>query len=116
MSHLRSAFAAFGAALDYKRHDPRGWMGDPSRGAAVGRPTITDAPAGTSIELHVRRAHLDSGGYDSNGTYFGRGAPLYHVSGEDAEGNDVDFVVRAYDREDAREKALRKYPNARIRR
>lgn len=102
-------------STDYKRNDPKGWCGDPSRGAALGRPTITDAPKDRPIRLSVRRSYLDAGGYDRNGTYFGRGAPLYWVSGEDSEGNEVDYMLRAYDREDARAKVLKRYPLAIVR-
>lgn len=99
---------------DYKKNDPRGWGGDPSRGAALGRATIADAPTNQPIKLYLRRVRLDSGGYDRNGTYFGVGTPLYWVSGEDAEGNEVDYMVRAYDRDDAKDEVRKRYPLARF--
>lgn len=98
---------------DYSTHDPKGWCGNPSRGAALGRPTVMDAPKDFSGRLFVSRVRLDSGGYDKNGTYFGAGPPLYWVASEDG---DIDFMLRANSREDARESALREYPNAKIRR
>lgn len=101
-------------SADYKRHDPRGWGGNPSRGAALGRAVYQDAPKDRPIKLYLRRVRLDSGGYDPNGTYFGHGSPLYWVSGEDAEGNEVDYMLRAYDREDAKAEVRTTYPGARF--
>ena len=78
---------------DYATHDPRGWCGDPQRGAALGRPTIRDgAPTG---KMTLRRVRIDRGGYDSNGTYFGLGSPLYWYA--DESGN-VDGMLRATSR------------------
>lgn len=96
---------------DYSTNDPRGWCGDPSRGAAMGRPSIHEA--GYSGPLSVRRSYLNSGGYDSNGTYFGTGNPLYWVSSPDGE---VDYMLRAFARADAREHVLATYPGAKVRR
>ena len=99
---------------DYKTHDPLGWCGNPARGAALGRPTITDAPRDFSGRLSVSRVRLDRSGYDKNGTYFGHGPPdLYWVASEDGE---IDFVARANSRDEARTAALLEYPNAQIRR
>lgn len=100
-------------APSYKTNDPRGWCGDPSRGAALGRPTIQDADKTAPVKLYVRRVRLN-GDYDSNGTYFGGGPgtlPLYWVA--DASG-EVDFMLRAHDRDDAKEQALAQYPAARF--
>lgn len=99
-------------SADYTRNDPRGWGGDTSRGAALGRPTVNDAPKEAKVKLYLRRSYLDAGGYDRNGTYFGRGAPLYWVSGEDTEGNEVDYMLRAYDRDDAKDAVRKTYPGA----
>lgn len=99
--------------LDYKTNDPRGWCGDMRRGAALGRPTIHDAPADFEGKIGVRRVYLNQGGYDPNGTYFGRGAPLYWYASEDGE---IDAMTRAGDRAAAREIVLAKYPKAKIRR
>lgn len=98
---------------DYGTHDPKGWGGDPARGAALGRPTVKAAPQSFAGQLFVSRVRLDSAGYDRNGTYFGVGPPLYWVA---SAAGDVDFVLRAPSRADARELALLAYPNARIRR
>jgi len=56
---------------------------------------------------------LDNGGYDPNGTYFGHGEPLYWYASEDGE---IDAMLRAATRDDARTKVLAKYPNAKVRR
>ena len=77
----------------YDTNDPKGWCGDPSRGAALGRCTIK----GEAKAVTVQRSFLDRGGYDRNGTYFGFGAALFWVSDENGE---VDFMERAMDAED----------------
>jgi len=97
---------------DYGTNDPKGWCGDPTRGAALGRPTIQDASTDFAERLFLRRVRLDSGGYDGNGTYFGIGAPLYWVASEDG---DIDYMLRAGDRETARGKVLARYPKAKVR-
>ena len=79
---------------DYSTHDPKGWCGDPSRGAALGRVTIKGEAVGG---LTVRRSPLDRQGYDRNGTYFGFGLPLFWVTDE---GGEVDYMERAVSAED----------------
>ena len=91
---------------NYKRNDPRGWCGDPSRGAALGRPSVHSDKEGA--KLYLRRIVLDSGGYDSNGTYFGTGNPLYWCT----DGDEIDFVLRASDRNSAKANVLERYPKA----
>lgn len=100
-------------APSYSLHDPRGWGGDPKRGAALGRPTVKDTPRDFTGRLYLKRIPLNSGGYDPNGTYFGIGAPLYWCAEPDGT---IDFVFRARDRAEAIEIARQSYPNARIRR
>ena len=58
-----------------------GWMGDPSRGASMGR--TSDLPEGTTATLTVRHVALTDG-YDAGGAYWGTPDNLYCVS--DAEG------------------------------
>lgn len=99
-------------ALDYSRNDQRGWGGDPKRGAAMGR--NSDHEPGFAGKLYLRRVHLNSGGYDRNGTYFGVGAPLYWVA---SECGSVDYVFRCSgDRASARFCVLQDYPKATVRR
>ena len=103
-----------GAGPSYSTHDPRGWCGDPSRGAALGRPAVTDADPETFVgRLYLRRVRLNAGGYDCNDTYFGSGAPLYWCASSDGE---IDFMLRAYSRESARVQVLKSYPLAKVRR
>lgn len=95
---------------DYKTHDPRGWGGDPKRGAALGRPSYTGG-RDFAGKLYLRRVRLDSGGYDANGTYFGLGNPLYWLASDDGS---IDRVFRAADRDLAKKYARDLYPNARF--
>lgn len=126
---------------DYSSRDPKGWCGDARRGAAMGRGTYK-GPADYAGRITLRRVHLDSGGYDTNGTYFGHGMPLYWYACEDG---DIDGMLRAnrysdraaldeafkgtgidtatliggngrINRADARRQVLEMYPNAKVRR
>ena len=99
------------AANDYKRNDPRGFCGDPRRGAALGRGSYNaDNPAEWTGKLYVSRVPLDSGGYDKNGTYYGWGGnPLYWV--RDAE-YEIDYVIRTYNRVFAVLETKVEYPKA----
>lgn len=95
---------------DYKRHDPKGWCGDPRRGAALGRGAYhADDPSGWTGKLYVSRIPLDNGGYDRNGTYFGWGDPLWWV--RDAE-SDIDFVIREPNRASALYRVALQYRKA----
>jgi hypothetical protein len=97
---------------DYKRNDPKGWCGDPKRGAAMGRATVKGEPTSYDGRLSLRRVRLDNGGYDPNGTYFGTGVPLYWCSNEEGT---VDFMIRAKDRTDALWHVAQWYPKAKVR-
>lgn len=98
------------SGVSYTTHDPRGWGGDPKRGAALGRPSVRGA-ADFAGHLHLQRVRLDRGGYDSNGTYFGLGPPLYWYASEDGS---IDDMLRAGTRESAKKQILDRYPNARF--
>lgn len=98
---------------DYSRNDPKGWCGDPARGAALGRTAILGIPKVMAVKLTLQRIQLDGGGYDRNGTYFGTGSPLYWYAADD-EAGEVDAVVRANGREDAKRIIRDQYPNARF--
>ena len=98
---------------DYKTNDPKGWCGDPKRGAALGRPTVHDAPKSFAGHIRLRRVRLNDGGYDNNGTYFGHGGPLYWYASDDGE---IDAMLRAGSREQARTEVLAVYPKAKVRR
>lgn len=105
--------------VSYKDNDPKGWCGDPKRGAAMGRNDCHAENRKTPLKFYLRKVRLDSGGYDSNGTYFGTGDPLYWYADED--GN-VDAVLRLDssfhtikgERASAKFKIRGKYPNARF--
>lgn len=97
-------------APSYKTNDPKGWGGDPRRGAAMGRGAVTGTPVG---KLYLRKIRLDSGGYDPNGTYFGWGSPLYWYA--DADGN-VDAMLRADSREGAKQQIREQYPTVQFHR
>lgn len=94
---------------NYKTLDPKGWCGDPSRGAALGRVTRHDAPTDRPIKLYLQHIRLDDGGYDSNGTYFGTGDSLYWYADADGE---VDAVLRANGVAGAQAKVREFYPLA----
>ncbi len=95
---------------DYSKNDPVGWCGDPRRGAALGRPTISGDKE-FSGKLYIRRIRL-CGDYDRNGTYFGCGGdPLYWIASEDCS---IDFVIRAKHHDAAKEEVAKMYRNAKF--
>ena len=95
----------------YSTHDPKGWCGDPRRGAAVGRHSIHRAePEG---KMTLQKVRINGGGYDRNGTYFGVGGePLYWFA--DAGGN-VDGVLRASSRAVAKVLVRALFPETELR-
>lgn len=104
---------------NYSDRDPKGWCGDSRRGAALGRGTYRGVP-GYAGKITLRRVHLDQGGYDTNGTYFGHGEPLYWYACEDGDIDGMLRAVSAYDtkvsRADARRQVLEMYPSSKVRR
>lgn len=76
-----------------------GWCGDPSRGAALGRPSGVLRAS----ELPLRSVYLSKvkliDGYDDGGAYWGVGQPLYCAYSDDY--CEYCEYVRAYSREDA---------------
>lgn len=112
----------------YKYNDPRGWGGDPSRGAAMGRNDIKDIPEdyeAPGFTIHVEHILLLDG-YDPNGTYFGDGGPLFWVyaleigctrpdgSVDHDEPACIDYVERFVDLEDAVRIVQETWPHARV--
>lgn len=80
-------------------------------------------------KVSVSRVRLNQGGYDSGCAYWGTGMPLYRVYGEgdsmkpvnDPWGvkvgevhDDIEYFIRAYDRDDAKARVLAEYPGARF--
>jgi len=57
--------------------------------------------------------YLNSGGYDTNGVYFGEGAPLFWCHYRDPASGEmvVDFMLRSASREDAKKIVRKYYPN-----
>ena len=105
-------------------HAPRplprqsGYMGDPVRGARLGRPTTEpNTVLPVPFRFYLRRVRLDRGGYDQGGAYWGIGAPLYRF--EAGEGPDKLTAwpagfLRDCDRQDAKAKLRADYPAARF--
>ena len=98
-------------APSYKTHDPKGWCGDPKRGAAMGRGSKHASDTSAEIKFYLREVRLDSGGYDTNGTYFGWHQRLYWYA--DAEGK-VDATLRASNRVEAIDTIRTEYPRAKF--
>ena len=101
---------------DYSTHDPKGWGGNPRRGAAMGRTTLKRGDNATfKGKMTLRCVRLSDGGYDVNGTYFGGGAPLYWCAAGDSDSkHEVDFMLRAPDRAAAKLQVLVDYPHAKF--
>lgn len=93
---------------NYKTNDPRGWGGDPKRGAALGR-NDKHTSADFAGELTLREIHIDQEGYDDNGTYWGTGDPLYWYANEEGT---IDACIRATKREIAMMAVRDEYPRA----
>jgi len=87
-----------------------GWMGDPRRGAALGRSDRGEARADL-IRFFLCRVYLNRGGYDSAGAYWGVGSPLYWACSEDGT---HDRYFRAADRVAAKAHIRNEFPNARF--
>ncbi len=94
----------------YWTREPRGWCGDPSRGAALGRPTYGGS-ADFSGRITLRRVRLNSGGYDCLGTYWGVGAPLFWYADDSGT---IDGCLRASSRDAAKAKLRKPYPQVRF--
>ena len=103
-----------------------GWMGDPARGAQLGRHTTDPAsvaerdgtPAAPSpFRFYLQRVRLDVGGYDGGGAYWGVGAPLYRFEAGEGEDDLRDWpsgFLRARTRADAKRQLRDTYPAARF--
>lgn len=62
-------------------------------------------------KVALRRIHIDRGGYDSGGAYWGLGQPLYWA-GDDEGG--LDMFFRASNRAAAKAHVLDLYPDAKF--
>jgi hypothetical protein len=79
----------------YNVRDPRGWCGDPARGAALGRVSIRSLPIDYTGIISVFPIKLYDGDYDGNGTYFGfvPERPLWWIHAKKGE-LELDTVLR----------------------
>ena len=93
--------------MSYEKNDPKGWGGDPARGAAIGRRDITPAPPVGTVT--VQEIRLDRDGYDPLGTYWGVDRRLFSVRGETAEGEEWEMTTRASDYASLRNRLIIKY-------
>lgn len=100
------------SAPQYNTNDPKGWMGDPQRGAALGRFTKHNTKDFEG-KITVRRVHLDPEGYDRLGTYWGHHECLFWYASGDGT---IDATTRAKDYDAACLVILRHYPKAQLRR
>lgn len=64
-----------------------------------------------SPKVTLQRVRLDSGGYDSQGAYWGQGDPLYWAA---TDCGSYDSTFRAANREEAKATVRGVYPNARF--
>jgi len=62
----------------------RGYMGDRSRGASLGRANVRGDHE-TRARFYLRKMPLDAGGYDVGGTYWGHGGELFYFESEDGQ-------------------------------
>jgi hypothetical protein len=79
----------------YEDNNPRGWLGDPKRGAALGR--CSEHKQGYTGTLHLSIVELDSLGYDRLGTYWGvpQRGPLSNLWWVRDDEGEVDYCIRA---------------------
>lgn len=95
-----------------------GWMGDPKRGASLGRPQRLGSALhrDNRILFHLARIRLDRGGYDPGGAYWGHSGELYEAWDDHGEAY---MTFRVYPqwgggREAAKAQVRLTYPNARF--
>ena len=65
------------------------------------------------VKVRLQHVRLNSGGYDSGGAYWGRGAPLYRAQTE-FQGDTLDYWLRAGGRLAAKQTILKLCPKARF--
>lgn len=94
----------------FKLPKDRGYMGDPRRGASLGRPCRNEFMATPgAAPFRLVRIYLDAGGYDNGGAYWGHGEPLYYYEGPLT---DLNGFVRGHTREAAKAEVRRMQPHA----
>lgn len=92
----------------------RGYMGDRTRGASMGRESRTGIVP-DNAKWALQRVRLNSGGYDGGGAYWGAGLPLYWAT-EHMVGGEAELFFRAAGRDAAKAHVRALYPNARFHR
>ncbi len=98
---------------DYNKNDPKGWGGDPSRGAAMGRFSICNMHDDFNGTITIREVCIDDDGYDPNGTYFGLGEPLWWCSAQ-TNSRELDEVHRSETPEKMMDILRKRFPDADI--
>jgi len=88
-----------------------GWMGDPKRGASMGRQDNPSLWPNATRKFTLQRVRINSGGYDSGGAYWGIGQPLYWAN---CESGSIEFFFRARDRAAAKQELLKRHPGAKF--
>lgn len=96
-----------------------GWMGDPKRGASLGRASSPAKDKTVARKFTLQHIRINSGGYDSGGAYWGIGARLYWAHSEPPEGwigpnAIVEHFIRAHNRTHAKATIRVLYPNAKF--
>lgn len=100
--------------LPFESRKGASWMGDPARGAALGRTSFDNGGAvidATDPPFRLRCVRLDAGGYDRGGAYWGHHLTLYYYA--DGSGQ-VDGYLRASTRDAAKAAIRETYPTARF--
>jgi len=86
-----------------------GWMGNPKRGASMGRQDNPSLWPNATRKFTLQRVPLNQGGYDRGGAYWGHGWPLYWAC---CESGSIEFFFRAGDRAAAKLELLKRHPGA----
>lgn len=100
---------------DYSLHASKGWMGDPKRGAAMGRGSWINEGPNYSGPIRIQEVKLDAGGYDPSGAYFGHSPDrllLYWVASPSCS---IDYVQWAGSRSEVEFEVRKKWPLAQVR-
>jgi hypothetical protein len=92
--------------------EPRLSKGYTEYGAQMGRMGAKGDPD-EALKFRVYQVHLDSGGYDNGGAYWGSGTPLFRALAEGVD-QQVELYLRAEHRLAALQLVLDEYPKARF--
>lgn len=95
-----------------------GWMGDPRRGAAMGRSDVIPPTMPPGTKIHIQKIRLNDGGYDRGNAYWGAcpGEYLYWAGTEeiDESGEYLSMFFRASDRDDAKAQVFKRFPGVKF--